>query len=41
MVMLMARSPFGMGGAAAAMALVVHGGFLTSSPRRQLDSSYA
>jgi CsoR family transcriptional regulator, copper-sensing transcriptional repressor len=32
--MLMACSPFGMGGAAAAIALVVHDGFLTPSPRQ-------
>lgn len=39
--MLMARGTFGMGGAAAAMAWVIHDGFLSSSPGRQLDSSYA
>ena len=38
--MLMARGPVGMGGAAAAMGLVDHGRFPTSSRKRQLDNSW-
>jgi hypothetical protein len=38
MVMLMTRGTFGLGGAAAAMALAVHDVFLASSRRRQLGS---
>jgi hypothetical protein len=40
MVMLMACGPVGMGGAAAAMALIVHGRFPTSSRKQQLDDSW-